>query len=68
MDEMSFLCNNCGHSFRDHQQSAFDLWYCDFEDESGGYCNCNYFERKRASGRDGDEIEVQYDSDSYRWN
>jgi len=64
MDELEFLCK-CGHSFRLHQQSTFDLWYCDGDEET---CECNYFERKRASGRDGDEIEVQYDSDSYRWN
>ena len=64
MDEMSFLCRNCGHTFKVHQQATFGLWYCDFEDR----CTCNNFERKYATGTDGDEIEVQYDSDSYRWN
>ena len=64
MDEMSFPCKNCGHAFKLHQQATFGLWYCDFEDR----CECNYFERKQATGKDGDEIEVQYDSESYRWN
>jgi len=64
MDEMTFICKNCGHSFLFHQQATFELWYCDFDDS----CECNYFERKHASGTEGDEIEVQYDGDSYRWN
>lgn len=64
MDELNFLCRNCGHAFKLHQIATFGLWYCDFEDR----CPCNNFERKQASGRDGDEIEVQYDSESYRWN
>jgi len=64
MDELNFLCRNCDHALKWHQQATFGLWYCDFED----ICECNYFERKQASGMDGDEIEVQYDSESYRWN
>jgi len=64
MDEMTFICKNCGHSFLFHQQATFELWYFDFDDSG----ECNYFERKYASGTDGDEIEVQYDNDSYRWN
>jgi hypothetical protein len=64
MDEMNFPCKNCGHAFKWHQQSTFELWYCDYDDN----CICNYFARKVASGDDGDEIEVQYDSESYRWN
>jgi len=69
MDEMNFPCKNCGHAFKWHQMATFELWYCDEVDlESGTYCTCNYFERKQASGADGDEIEVQFDNDSYRWN
>lgn len=64
MSELDFPCQNCGHAFKWHQMSTFELWYCDFEDN----CQCNYFERKRAKGTAEDEIEVQYDSDSYRWN
>ncbi len=64
MDELDFLCKNCEHSFRLHQQATFEFWYCDYDNS----CQCNYFERKRATGTDGDEIEVQYDSDSHRWN
>ena len=69
MDEMSFPCKNCSHAFKFHQQATFELWYCDdIDEEAGTYCNCNYFERKQATGTPGDEIEVQYDNDSYRWN
>lgn len=68
MDEMSFPCKNCDHAFKYHQQSTFELWYCDFGDDVDGYCTCNYFERKQAIGTSEDEIEVQYNSDSYRWN
>ena len=64
MSELDFPCKNCGHAFSWHEQSTFELWYCDFE----GSCQCNYFERKQAAGTDGDEIEVQYDSEAYRWN
>jgi hypothetical protein len=67
MEELT--CKNCGHSFKDHEQSTYDIWYCDAQDgEFGELCNCNYFESKRAAGTDGDEIEVPYDSESYRWN
>jgi hypothetical protein len=68
MEELGPFCNNCGHDFKWHQQSTYGAWFCDFENELGEYCNCNYFEPKRAAGTDGDEIEVPYDSESYRWN
>ena len=68
MDELNFPCKNCGHPFFMHELATFDLWYCDAVDEFGIFCNCNYFERKYASGHAGDEIEVDYDNESYRWN
>ena len=64
MDEMNLICINCGHAFKCHQQSTFELWYCDYEDS----CPCNDFKQKRAAGTKDDPIEVQYDSESYRWN
>jgi len=61
---MDFLCKNCNHSFNWHQQATFELWYCDFE----GSCQCNYFERKQAADAGREDIKVQYENDSYRWN
>jgi hypothetical protein len=61
------ICLNCGHSFKIHQQTIDDLWFCDFEDELGQWCNCNEFYHK-AAGTQEDPIEVSYDSESYRWN
>lgn len=69
MEELGPWCKNCNHSFKLHQQSATPkLWFCDFEDEFGECCNCNLFEQKRAKGTQDDPIEVQYDSESYRYN
>lgn len=65
MDELSFICRNCNHVLRFHQLTTFGIWYCDAIDEK---CSCINFERKHATGTDGDEIEVNYDSESYRWN
>jgi hypothetical protein len=68
MDEMNFLCKNCGHTFEWHEQSIHELWFCDHMDDLGNFCDCNNFVIKRATGKDGDEIEVQYDSETYKWN
>ena len=66
MEEL--MCKNCNHEFKLHQQSTYEVWFCDFEDRYGEFCNCNYFESDRATGADGDEIEVPYDDQSYKWN
>lgn len=68
MGELIPICKNCGHSFRLHEQSTHEIWFCDFEDSGGNFCICNEFVVRKATGDDGDEIEVQYDSESYRWN
>jgi hypothetical protein len=68
MENIGPFCKNCNHDFKWHEQSFDDIWFCDFENEFGDLCNCAYFASKRAAGTDGDEIEVQYDSESYRWN
>ena len=67
MEDLNLFCFNCGHSFKVHEQSVDDLWFCDFEDELGQYCDCNEYSH-RGSGIDGDEFTVPYDNDSYRWN
>lgn len=68
MDELTPICKNCGHSFKFHESSTNNIWFCDFEDSMGNFCICNEFVAKRATGDDGDEIEVPYTSESYRWN
>jgi primosomal protein N' len=69
MEDLGPWCKNCSHSFRVHQQSTYQVWFCDAVDnEFGECCDCNSFEQKRAAGTDGDEIEVPYDNQSYRWN
>jgi hypothetical protein len=69
MEELGPWCKNCSHSFKVHEQSVLGLWFCDAQDdEFGEYCNCNYFEYKQGDGTDGNEFEVPYDSESYRWN
>jgi hypothetical protein len=67
VEEVGPFCSNCNHSFEVHEQSVDGLWYCDFEDEFGEYCDCTEFYQK-ATGMYGDEIEVPYTSDSYKWN
>lgn len=68
MAELTPICKNCGHSFALHEQSTHAIWFCDFEDSGGNYCICNEFVVKRATGDDGDEIQLPFDSNSYRWN
>ena len=67
MEELGPWCKHCGHPFKLHEQSTLQIWFCDYEDEFG-YCPCNNFEPKRAAGTENDPTEVQYDSESYRWN
>ena len=66
MDKL--ICQNCGHSFKVHEQSTIGLWFCDGVDEDGIFCSCNEFVQRRATGKDGDEIIVPYDDQSYRYN
>jgi len=69
MDELTPICRNCGHSFKLHEQSTYEIWFCDFEDSSSSnFCICNEFVVKRTIGDDGDEIQVPYDNESYKWN
>jgi len=68
MADLGPWCKNCGHSFKIHEQSTYQIWFCDAVDEFGEYCNCNLFEPKRAAGTQDDPIEVQYDGESYKWN
>lgn len=68
MEDLGPFCKNCSHGFKIHEQSVLGLWFCDWQDEFGVYCTCNNFESKRAAGTDGDEIEVPYDDQSYKWN
>jgi hypothetical protein len=58
------LCRLCGHPFKMHE-CGFDqvVWWC-----KDGNCSCDEFVPSVGSGKDGDEIEVQYDSESYKWN
>ena len=68
MEKLGPFCKHCSHNFKLHQQNSLNLWFCDGEDEFGEYCTCNYFEPKSALSTDGNEIELPYDSESYRWN
>lgn len=68
MDEMNIICKNCGHSFSLHEQSTHEIWFCDYEGSNGNFCICNEFVVRQATGDDGDEIQVSYDSESYKWN
>lgn len=68
MEELGPFCKHCNHSFSIHEQSTLQIWFCDFENSSGEYCTCNYFESKRAAGTQDDPIEVPYDNESYKWN
>ena len=61
------LCATCNHDLEWHQETSYG-WLCDELQDNGEYCACDAFIPKRASGRDGDEIEVPYDNESYRWN
>lgn len=64
MEPLDLPCFLCGHKFRDHNQTEnLRLWWCDIGD-----CPCDSFVPSKATGKDGDEIQVSYDSESYRWN
>jgi hypothetical protein len=68
VEDLGPWCKNCGHSFKMHEQSTLNVWFCDKMNEFGEFCTCNCFESKRSSGTQDDPIEVQYDSESYKWN
>jgi hypothetical protein len=68
VEDLGSFCKNCEHSFKLHEQSAMDIWYCDFEDRYGEFCTCNYFEPKKVVEVGSNDLEVQYGDESYRWN
>ena len=64
VNALDVLCYLCGHAFRFHNTTEnLKLWWCDV-----GNCGCDDFIPTKATGKDGDEIQVPYDSDSFRWN
>jgi hypothetical protein len=66
MDPLNVLCKLCSHPFKDHSCSEdLRMWWCNGD---LGSCVCDNYYPKEASGKDGDEIQVPYDSESYKWN
>lgn len=63
MDEMSIPCKLCGHAFKFHQMSTYEIWFCDFSDD----CPCDAYWPSQSS-KSTKDIRVPYTGESYKWN
>lgn len=62
---IDILCKNCEHTFWYHNRDSVGFtWYCAF----GKDCLCNSYEPVPPLGTPGNEIVVQYDNMSYKYN